>query len=242
MANHLPIITELALLLSQAFEPPMLDFRQADWSKVNADLAQHLEENFPAARLTTVDEFLLKVDDLVRIIKETLEDHLKERRPSPFIRRWWTKELSILKKIQNHLSGKSYRFRHIQDHPAHAEHKAAAKQFKSVLEKTHNQDWVDWLESVTQQDLYIANKYITNEPSDDSSARVPTLKTVTNGLSSIADNNESKTAALADSIFLPPPSFSRVSQDATYPPLRSFSRARISSHLYTQPIQSPRAR
>ena len=120
----------------------------------------------------------------------------------------------------------------------------AAKQFKNVLEETHNQDWVDWLESVTQQDLYIANKYITNEPSDYSSARVPTLKTVTNSLPSIADNNESKTAVLADSFFLPLPSFSRMPQDTTYPPLlkgiRSFSWARIRQVIHTlSPYKAP---
>ena len=98
MADHLLIITELSLPLPQASATPMLDFRQADWAKVNADLAQCLDENSPAARLATVNEFLLKVDDLVRIIYETLEDHLKERKPSPFVRRWWTEELSILKK------------------------------------------------------------------------------------------------------------------------------------------------
>ena len=40
MAGHLPIITELALPLSRAFEALMLDFRQVDWPKVNTDLAQ----------------------------------------------------------------------------------------------------------------------------------------------------------------------------------------------------------
>ena len=147
-----------------------------------------------------------------------MENHLKERKPSPFIRQWWTKELSILKKTQNRLNGKSYKFRHVWDHPAYAEHKAAAKQFKDIMEETRSQDWVDWLESVTQQDLYIANQYITNEPSDYSSTRVPSLKTVTNDLPSVANDNESKTAALADSFFLPPPAFSRVPQVAAYPP------------------------
>ena len=64
----------------------MLVFRQADWAKVNTDLAQRLEENSPAAQLAMVDKFLLKVDNLVRIIYETLADHLKERKPSPFVR------------------------------------------------------------------------------------------------------------------------------------------------------------
>ena len=153
----------------------------------------------------------------MHITKETLEDHLKKRRPSLFMRRWWTKELANLKKMQNQLSGKSFRYRHVQDHPVHVEHKAAANQFKSVMEETRNQDWVDWLELVTQQDLYITNKYITNEPSDYSSVRVPTLKTVISGLSSTAEDNNSK-AALADSFFPHTPAFSRVPPTAAYSP------------------------
>ena len=45
MADHLPIIMELALPLPRAAEPPTLDFRQADWPKVNADLAQQLKKS-----------------------------------------------------------------------------------------------------------------------------------------------------------------------------------------------------
>ena len=150
----------------------------------------------------------------------------------------------MLKKTQNRLSRKSYRFRHVRDHPAHTEHKAAAKQFKDIMEETRSQDWVDWLESVTQQDLYIPNKYITNKPSNYSGARVPTLKTVTNGLPSVADNNESKTTALADSFFPPPPVFSCVPQIAAYPPplkgIRSFSQARICQVICTlSPYKPP---
>ena len=170
MADHLPIVMELALPLPRAPEAQALDFRQADWPKVNLDLTQRLEELLPAAHIESKGEFLLKVDEVIRITTETLEDHLKDRRPSPFKRRWWTKELSTLKKMQNRLSGKSFRLRRVRDHPVHAMHKEAANQFKNVMEETHGQDWTDWLESATQQDLYIANKYITNEPSDYSSA------------------------------------------------------------------------
>ena len=124
-------------------------------------------------------------------------------------------------------------------------YKAAARQFKNVMEETHSQDWVDWLESVTQQDLYITNKYITNEPSDYSSARVPTLKTVTNRLPSAAKSNESKTLALADSFFPPPPAFSRVPLEAAYPPplkgICGFSWARIRQVIHSlSPYKAPR--
>ena len=38
--------------------------------------------------------------------------------------------------------------------------------FRDVMKEMRNQDWTDWLKSVSQQDLYIANKYISNKPTD----------------------------------------------------------------------------
>ena len=225
MADHLPIVMELSLPLPRAPKIQALDFRQADWPEVNADLAQRLKDDLPAVRIRSEEEFLRKVDGVVSMIQETLDDHLKDRRLSPFKCRWWTKELTNLKKTQNRLSGKSYRLRHIRDHPVHAEHKAAFNQFKSVMEETRNQDWTDWLESATQQDLYIANKYITNEPFDYSSAHVPALKTTTNNIPGTAEDNVAKAKALAESFFPPPPTTSRVPMDATYtPPLKGIRK------------------
>ena len=45
MADHLPIVTELSLLLPRAPEIQVLDFRQADWPEINADLAQRLKDS-----------------------------------------------------------------------------------------------------------------------------------------------------------------------------------------------------
>ena len=142
-------------------------------------------------------------------MKDVLEDHLKERQPSPFVRRWWTKELSQLKKQQNRISNKAFKLQHVIDHPIHKELKTATKKFKDIMQETRNQDWTDWLEAASQQDLYIANKYISNEPTDYSNTRIPSLRTVTNNnLPSTADDNASKAAALAESFFPPPPTFS----------------------------------
>ena len=88
MADHLLIVVELAMPLPRAPEAQTLDFKQADWPAVNLVLAQRLQDESPAARINTEEEFLAKVNELVRIINETLADHLDERRPSPFKCRW----------------------------------------------------------------------------------------------------------------------------------------------------------
>ena len=107
--DHLPVITILDLPLPRVDEPHTLDFRQTNWIKVNKDLAQHLEAELLAVKIRSKDEFILKVNELVHIIGEVLEDHLKKRCPSLFKHRWWTKELSQLKKQQNQLSSKAFK-------------------------------------------------------------------------------------------------------------------------------------
>jgi hypothetical protein len=119
----------------------------------------------------------------------------------------------------------------VHDHPIHVEYKTSANKFKEVMRETRNQDWKDWLESISQQDLYIANKYITSEPTDYSSARIPTLHTTSNGLPDLTEDNAAKVAALTESFFPPPPAISHVPPNQIYPmPLRGlrfFSKTRI---------------
>ena len=137
-----------------------------------------------------------------------LHEQVDEKSANPYKQHWWTEELTRLKKTQSRLSNKSHKFRHVRDHPAHAEYKAAANKFKEVMTETCNQDWIDWLEGASQQELYLANKYISNEPSDYSNERIPAVRIVSNGMPDLADSNEQKVKALANSFFPPPPNTS----------------------------------
>jgi hypothetical protein len=177
------------------------------------------------------EDFVEKVSSVVCIILEVLGKHLVEKSPNPFKKCWWTTELTILKKAQNRLSNKSYKLRHLREHPIHAEHRAAANKFKEVMHETREQDWKDWLETISQQDLYIANKYMTSEPTDYSHVHIPSLITTANGVPTLAKANSDKVATLADSFSPPPPAHPQDLYNNTYPaPLQGlhfFSRSRI---------------
>ena len=136
LADYMPIITIINMPFPRVTTAHTLNFRQANWIKVNKDLAQRLESGPPPSRIISKDEFIIKVDELVHIIKDVLEDHLKERFPSPFKRRWWTKELSQLKKKQNWLSNKAYKFHHLCEHPVYNEYKLAMVKFKETMQET----------------------------------------------------------------------------------------------------------
>jgi hypothetical protein len=207
--------------------PPLVDHMPI----INDDLRTRLLAESPAVCLHTKEEFITKVDTVVRIVTEALNANLEPKRPSRYARRWWTKELSQLCTKQNKLSNISYSFRHIPDHPSHIEHKTAVKDFKTLLTTTKKQNWIDWLENVEQRDVYLANKYISSEPTDYSCSRVPPLRIRVNGVDGLAEDNEVKVNALSQSFFPPPPASYLVPPNATYPePLRGikfFSRVRI---------------
>ena len=244
LADHMPIITVVYLPLPRVAAPPILDFRLADWPSVNTALDARLSVESPAVRIQTKEEFIAKVDTVVKIIKEVLEANLEPKRPSPYARRWWTKDLSKLRTKQNKLSNQSYKFRLIPNHPSHAEHKTAVKEFKALLNDTKKQNWIDWLENVEQKDVYLANKYIASEPTDYSCTRVPPLRVKINGVDGVAEDNISKVNALSQSFFPPPPVSSSVPPGAIYPKplkgIRFFSRARIRQVFKTlSPYKAP---
>jgi ribonuclease HI len=231
-ADHLPIISILELPVARSSAPPLRNFREADFVKLNEALDTRLKRDSPAIHISTKEEFHDKVNLLMDIIQQTVAEHVPETKPCPYTKRWWTKELSDLKNAKNRLSNKAHKFRDIIDHPDKIKHKEAVNAFAETLEQTVKSHWVDWLENASTKDIYIANKYVTNEPSDYSSARVPSLNTKTpQGSPSTASTNIEKAAALAQSFFPPPPPASSVPPNTAYPPplpgIKLFSRRRI---------------
>jgi hypothetical protein len=228
LADHLPVIIILDLPLPRAMAMRSLDFRVVDWQTVHSELYTRLDAESPVACIRTEAEFQAKVGNMVHILTEVLDKNLDEKHPNPYKWRWWTKELTKLKKEQNHLSSAAFKFHHLQDHPSHVEYKAAANRFKEV---NRDQDWKDWLEAISQQDLYLANKYITSEPTDFSNTRIPTLHTMANRLAGLAESNAAKAEALVQSFFPPPPDASSIPPGQIYPEALQgphfFSRSRI---------------
>jgi len=106
------------------------------------------------------------------------------------------------------------------------------------------QHWINWLESVEQQEIYTANKYVVSEPSDYSCARIPSLCTNTNRIVGTMEDNEAKAGELAKSFFPPPPASSSVLINQVYSmPLKGikfFSRACIQQVFKTfSPYKAP---
>jgi len=143
------------------------------------------------------------------------------------------------------LSDQSYRMRGLNDHPVHAEHRRTHNKLKEEIRRAKQDHWTAYLEGLNQNDVYLANKYITTPYGDGGRTSIPTLKIQTpNGNLSEAVMNEEKSHALACSFFPPPPTASTVPQGFNYPdtvesftPFNEREVARIISN--TVPLKAP---
>jgi len=165
-ADHLPIIIIIKLPIARASPPPSRDFRIVDYKEFNTTLKTCLDHDSLAKLINSKAEFIKKVDKLTSIIQNTITTLIPLKKLSPFSKCWWTKDLTDLKKEKNHLSNKAHKFHDIADHPAIEEHKQVSQQFIKAIDKAASSHWIEWLENILPQQIYTANKYVINEPSD----------------------------------------------------------------------------
>ena len=243
-ADHLPIITVIDMPVARASPRAVPDFRNTDFTEFNKSLQIRLQQSSPAQRIKTKGEFHTRVDQLTSAIQDTINLTVPIKKPCPFSKHWWNAELTTLKKKKNKLSNKAYKFHDITNHPAKAEHKKITKEFTKAVENASKTHWTDWLKNISSHHIYTANKYVTNEPTDYSNPRIPTLKTILNGLPSTATTNADKVKALSSSFFPPPPVNSLVPANYEYPPplpsIKFFNRRQIKDTVHRlKPYKTP---
>ena len=90
LANHLPIITILDLPFPRALFMPSLNFCMAKWSGINEELEYRLKTDSPVRHITSKEEFIQKVDNVVHITYEVLQELINEKLPNPYNQHWWT--------------------------------------------------------------------------------------------------------------------------------------------------------
>jgi hypothetical protein len=92
----MPVITVVDLPLPRSIAPQSLNFRTVDWPDINNKLKHKLSVESPAVHIRTKEEFITKVDAVMQIITKVLEANLKTNKLSPYLKRWWMKELTDL--------------------------------------------------------------------------------------------------------------------------------------------------
>jgi hypothetical protein len=100
----------------------MFNYQDIDWDEFCSALNRNLAEFPDPEAITTEEQFQATATNLKTAIRLTIKQKVPKTKPSPHVKRWWTKELTLMMKRNNKLSDISYRMRELPEHPSHAEH------------------------------------------------------------------------------------------------------------------------
>ncbi|KAF8223896.1 hypothetical protein L208DRAFT_1515704 [Tricholoma matsutake] len=105
--DHYPIITQIDIYAPKTAWKLRQNFRLADWTELVKTLKDDLANIPPPTEIVTMQEFDDKLKVLNITIQNAIEKHVKLTTPSPYSKRWWTKELASKKKKMQQLRGRS---------------------------------------------------------------------------------------------------------------------------------------
>lgn len=214
--DHVPILCTLELHIPKTLKEPGHDFRNVDWEEFRKELAIRLEAVPDPKILTSTEELYYAIEALTAALQETIEEVVPKAKPSPYSKRWWSRELDDLKRKKNSLSDLSYKLRALPDHPIHSEHTMIRNKYGEEIEKAKTQHWTEWLSNATERELWLANRYLTNPYGDGSTARIPTLVVKSScGWEQDISTNEEKSKAFLSTFFPPPPAQENAAEDNT---------------------------
>jgi len=172
--DHLPILSILNLPPTHNSSKPYRNFRAIDWEEFMDTLTTLLSHS-ELQRLTSDVEFNAALRTINTALSETIEMVVPVCKPFPNTKRWWSSKLGELHKKKNRLARSSYRWRGLLDHPAHQNHQLASKEYAKAIETTKKEHWENWLLSAAERDIWTANKYVTDPPTDGGKLCIPSL-------------------------------------------------------------------
>lgn len=204
--DHMPILLTLDVTVERNPPKPSRNYRAVDWTKFSRRVKIHLTRYTKPKQIRSPAQFRSALDTVNDAISEATNAYAPLNNPLPHTKRWWNAELNAKRKEKNRAARISYKWRGLPDHRAHDDHKQVANDYAKLIEKTKKQHWESWLLNASERDLWTANKYATDPPTDGGRTRIPTLNHKgPDGGPLVASSNEDKSTALAKSFFPPPP-------------------------------------
>ena len=135
------------------------------------------------------------------IVTEAMDKHVPKAKPSPYAKRWWTEDLSVLRKSYTRLRNQiRRRRRNREDYSPRLDGQAwVAKNiyFKAIREQK-KKHWEDFLED--NENIWQVSKYLSNDAGTSSFATISGLKTPEDQL--VVSNSEIAATLVAK--FFPP--------------------------------------
>ncbi|KAI9062355.1 hypothetical protein FKP32DRAFT_1527079, partial [Trametes sanguinea] len=107
--DHFPILSEFALPMAAAPPRPRRDFRQVDWGSFNKALSRRLAARAFPSTFESTGAFDDALQALMEDLQATIEEEVPLTKETPYTKRWWSKELTGLRKEKERLARVAHR-------------------------------------------------------------------------------------------------------------------------------------
>src|SRR6266702_1713140 len=211
--DHIPIVTMLDLELTKAPTLPPRNFREVDWTSFHKMLEEKFAKMGIPNYITSPSMLNNECERLTCALQETIGTQVPITNISVKLKRWWTKELTMLHRETNKLGRLVYKIKNWPDHPIHAELTAARKKYSKTIQYSKQHHWRDWLEKASDPDIWMVHRYISVPASDGGKSRIPNLITQSDYGEFVASMNTDKSLALAKTFFPKKPAIVNQSDD-----------------------------
>ena len=155
-SDHRAIHSKIAIETSQ--EEPLLQrylLQKANWDMIRKDIAQTIEDQpFPAGNINNMQDYLQSATQMA------IEKHCPKAKPSAYAKRWWTQDLTVLRKKYTRARNAARSHRRIgwSNPTLEAETKAARHDFHHEIKRKKKEHWLEFLDDTTN--IWKASKYL----------------------------------------------------------------------------------
>lgn len=156
-SDHVAISTTFAIEVATAVRQPRRIFKNANWKHIQTIVARSLG---PLPKEIKDDEIDQYSTHLVQSVQVALEQHVPVTKPSPYAKRWWTLDLSQLRREYTQLRNRARSARRWGGRDPALEGLAtdARKRFHDTVKRQKECHWDDFLQNA--DNIWKAAKYL----------------------------------------------------------------------------------
>ena len=169
-SDHLPIEIKIALQTKENQSVPSYNYTKTDWKELKSKVKRYLPNIIPtdeqSVTCADIDNF---AEEFVKAISKAVEETTPHKKPSPHSKRWWTEELTKMRRESNRLRNIYHRTKHEADRAAW---RIKANQYMHEIAQAKTRKWKEFVDKADGKSIWQVKKYIANTPM---STFIPTI-------------------------------------------------------------------